>query len=41
VGVADFPYRWVGESTTPRIDDMRSRQLPESLIWQVEDFPYQ
>jgi hypothetical protein len=41
VGVADFPYRWVGESTTPRVDDMQSRQLPESLIWRVDDFPYQ
>jgi hypothetical protein len=34
-GVADSPYRWVGESTTPRITDTWSRRLPASPIRRV------
>ncbi len=30
-GVADSPYRWVGESMTPRITDTESRRLHISL----------
>jgi hypothetical protein len=32
---ADSPYRWVGELTTPRITDTRSRRLPASPIRRV------
>ncbi len=34
-GVADSPYRWVGELTTPRITDTRSRRLTASPIRRV------
>ncbi len=34
-GVADSPYRWVGESTTSCITDMQSRRLPASTIRRV------
>ncbi len=39
-GVADSPYRWYGESTTPHISDAGSRQLPDSTIRGVADSPY-
>ncbi len=32
--------QWYGESLTPRITDMRSRQLPASLIRRVGDSPH-
>ncbi len=31
--VADSPYRWVRESTTPRIGDTGSRYSKKNLIW--------
>jgi hypothetical protein len=34
-GVTNSPYCWVGKSTTPRITDTRSRQLPTSPIRRV------
>ncbi len=39
-GVADSTYQWYGKSPTPRITDMRSRQLPASLIRGVGDSPH-
>jgi hypothetical protein len=33
--VADSPYRWVGESPTPRIIESGSRRLRGSVIWGV------
>ncbi len=35
--VADSPYRWVGESPTPRITDTESRRLRVSLSRGVDD----
>ncbi len=34
-GVSDSPYRWYGESPTPRIVESGSRRLPASLICRV------
>ncbi len=38
--VADSAYQWHGESSTPRITDTRSRELPASLIHGVGDSPH-
>jgi hypothetical protein len=39
-GVANSPYRWYGESSTPRIVESGSRRLPPSLIRGVGDSPH-
>ncbi len=39
-GIADSPYRWYGESPTPRTVESGSRRLPASLIRRVGDSPH-
>ncbi len=38
--ITDSPHHWYVESTTPRITDMESHQLPVSLMRRVSDSPY-